>query len=219
MTEPAIGTGKRAWESLESWSPVLFAVGFVLELVFALNHGAAYLVEGVTFVDWVYPSVLVGRFAVLLGLAGLSVRLTARHPRLGRVSRILLALAMVFTLVLILLSTLNIVGAVSFTDFVSTPVMAVFGIGTVVLTVLSFVFFGVAGLRTDAYPAAIGGLMLIASLAILFVLLSGGTFSTNVRGAVGEGLNALVFLAIWYVLSTESKPTTSTEGVSNTQLE
>lgn len=210
---------KPAWESLESWTPILFLVGFVLELVFALNHGAAYLVETVTFFDWIYPSVLLGRLAVLLGLAGLSVRLTARHPRLGKVSRIILALAMVFTLVLISLSILNIVGIVSFTDFVATPVMAVFGIGTVALTLLSFVFFGIAGLRTDAYPAVIGGLMLIATLAILFVLLGSGTFSTNVRGAVGEGLNALVFLAIWYVVSTELMPTTSTKGVSNSQPE
>lgn len=206
-------------ESLESWSPVLFLVGFVLELVFALNHGAAYLMETVTFFDWIYPSVLLGRFAVLLGLAGLSVPLTARHPRSGKLSRIVLALAMVFTSVLISLSILDIVGFLSFTDFVATPVIAVFGIGTVALTILSFVLFGVAGLRTDAYPAVIGGLMLIATLAILFVLLGSGTFSTNVRGAVGEGLNALVFLAIWYVLSTESKATTTTEVVSNTQPE
>ncbi len=208
-----------AWESLESWSPMLFLVGFALELVFALNHGAAYLVETVTFIDWIYPSVLLGRLAVLLGLAGLSVRLASRHPRWGKGSRIILALAMVFTLVLISLSILNIVGIVSFTDFVATPVMAVFGIGTVALTILSFVFFGVAGLRTGAYPAAIGGLMLIATLAIVFVLLGSGTFSTNVRGAVGEGLNALVFLAIWYVLSTESKPTTTAAEVSNSQPE
>jgi hypothetical protein len=214
---PVVNT--RHWNSLESWSPVLFVVGFLLELGFALNHGAAYLVETVTFVDWIYPSVLLGRFAVLLGLAGLSVPLTARHPRLGKLSRIVLALAMLFTLILISLSILDIVGFFSFTDFVATPVLAVFGIGTVALTMLSFLIFGVAGLRTDAYPTVIGGLMLISTLAILFVLLGSGTFSTNVRGAVGEGLNALVFLAIWYVLSTESKATTTTEEVSNTQPE
>lgn len=210
---------KSAGQSLASWTPILFLVGSALELVFALNHGAAYLLETVTFLDWVYPSVLLGRLAVLLGLAGLSVRLTAQHPRLGKVSRIILALAMIFTLVLISLSILNILGIVSFTDFVATPLMAVFGIGTVVLTILSFVFFGIVGLRTDAYPAVIGGLMLIATLAILFVLLGSGSFSTNVRGAVGEGLNALAFLAIWYFLSTESMPTSPTGGVSNSRLE
>lgn len=206
------------WETLESWSPRLFFVGFLLELVFALNHGAAYLVETVRFVDWIYPSVLLGRFAVLLGLAGLSVPLTTRHRRVGIASRGILAIAMGFTLVLISVSVLNIVGILSVTDFIETPVMAVFGIGTIVLTILSFVVFGIAGLRTDAYPAVIGGLLLLPTLAILFVLLGSGTFSTNVRGAVGEGLSALVFLAIWYVLST-TPPTTAPEGVSRSQPE
>lgn len=207
------------WRALETWGPKLFLVGFALELVFALNHGAAYLVESVEFIDWIYPSVLLGRLAVLLGLAGLSVPLTARHPRLGKLSRIVLALAMVFTLSLISLSILDTVGILSFTDFVATPLIAVFGIGTVVLTILSFALFGVAGLRTDAYPTVIGGLMLVATLAILFVLLGSGTFSTNVRGAVGEGVNAIAFLAIWYVLSTEGNTTTTTDRASGPSAE
>lgn len=196
------------WRALEKWGPMLFLAGFALEFVFALNHGAAYLVERVEFIDWIYPSVLLGRLAVLLGLAGLSVRLMPEHPRVGKLSRVVLALAMVFTLGLISLSILDIIG-------VSTPIIAVFGLGTVVLTLLSFALFGVAGLRTDAYPTVIGGLMLVATLAVLFVLLGSGTFSTNVRGAVGEGVNAIAFLAIWYVLSTEGNTTTTMDRASD----
>lgn len=201
----------RRWRALETWGPVLFLIGFALELVFALNHGAAYLVESVELIEWVYPSVLLGRLAVLLGLAGLSVRLMPRHPRVGMLSRVVLMLAMVFTLGLISLSILDIVG-------VSTPIIAVFGIGTVVLTVLSFALFGVAGLRTDAYPTVIGGLMLVATLAVLFVLLGSG-ISMNVRGAVGEGVNAIAFLAIWYVLNTEGDTTTTTDRASDPSAE
>lgn len=200
------------WGTLERWTPRLFIIGFVLELVFALNHGAAYLFDGVSFFDWIYPSVLIGRFAVFLGLAGLSVSLIEGNPRLGKLSRVLLAAAMLFTLGLVSLSILDMIG-------VSTPVIAVFGIGTVVLTVLSFVLFAVAGFRTDAYPTVVGGLLLVATLAILFVLLTSGMFSTNVRGAVGEGLNAIAFLAIWYVLGTREKATATTEPMADTATE
>lgn len=75
-----------------------------------------------------------------------------------------------------------------------------FGIETVVPTILTFFLFGVAGLRTDAYSADVGGLLLLAILAIIFVLVGQGVFLTDVRGAVGEGLNAIAFLAVWYVL-------------------
>lgn len=116
---------------------------------------------------------------------------------------------MLFYVGLILLSILDIVG-------VRTSIIAVFGLGTVVLTVLSFLLFAVAGFRTDAYPTVVGGLLLVATLAILFVLLTSSMFSTNVRGAVGEGLNATAFLAIWYVLNTRVKATMRREQVADT---
>lgn len=197
------------WETLEGWAPRLFVIGFALELVFALNHGAAYLSDSVTFFEWIYPSVLLGRFAVFLGLAGLSVSLIEASPRLGKLSRVLLGGAMLFTVGLITFSILDIVG-------ISTPIIAVFGIGTVVLTVLSFALFAFAGFRTDAYPTVVGGLMLVATFAVLFVLLASGILSTNVRGAVGEGLNAAAFLAIWYVLNSQGKPTRTADPVAET---
>jgi hypothetical protein len=203
---------KQYWKAIEAWSPTLFFVGFVLELIFALNHGAAYLVESVTFFDWIYPTVIVGRLAVLLGLAGLSVGLIELHPRIGKLSRVLLSGAMVFAVGLIATSILQNLG-------VTTPLIAVFGAGTVVFTLLSFILFGIAGLRTDAFPTVVGGLMLVASVAILFVLLGSGTFSTNIRGAVGESVNAIAFLAVWYVLRSRSTATTTTEQVTDTPIE
>lgn len=202
----------RQWSKLERWTPTLFLVGFALELLFALNHGAAYLVESVSFYDWIYPSVIVGRVAVLLGLAGLSVRLKDQIPRWATLGRVILGGAIVFSVGLIVMSILDALG-------ISSPIIAVFGIGTVVLTILSFVFFGVAGIRTDAYPTVIGGLMLVSTLALLFVLLTSATLSTNVRGAVGEGLNSLVFLVIWYILRNQSMGGPTTDPSSEPSLE
>lgn len=181
------------WGSLETWSPMLFLVGFVLTLVFAVIHGAAYLVDSFSFVEWLYPTVLIGRLAVLLGVAGLSVRIANRHSRLGKLSRGVVSLAILFTTGLVTLAILETVG-------ITTPIIAVFGIGTVLLTILTFLVFGAAGLGTDAYPSVVGGLLLIATLAVVFVLVGQGTFSTNFRGAVGEAVNASVFLAMWYTL-------------------
>lgn len=199
------------WESLERWSPRLFLVGFALEFLFALTHGIAYLVDGFSFIDWLYPTVLLGRIAVLLGLAGLSVRITSQNARLGALSRGIVSLAVLFTIGLTSLSVLDILG-------VSTQIIAVFGIGTVVLTILTFVLYGGAGLATGAYPSVIGGLLLVATLAVLFVLVGQGAFSTNLRGAVGEGVNAFTFLGIWYLLRNE--PTaTDVEATSGTPAE
>lgn len=194
----------RHWESLEAWSPRLFLVGFALELIFAVTHGVAYLIEGFSFIEWLYPTVLLGRLAVLFGLVGLSVQITNRNARLGALSRGVVALAILFTTGLVTLAILQFFG-------ITTQLIAVFGIGTVVLTLLTFLLYGGIGLRTGAYPSLLGGLLLVASLAIIFVLVGQGAFSTNLRGAVGEGANAFVFLAIWYILRTEVKATETVE--------
>lgn len=203
---------QRHWELLEAWSPRLFLVGFALELVFAATHGVAFLVEGFSFIEWLYPTVLIGRLAVFFGLAGLSVRIADRNARLGTLSRGTVALAVLFTTGLVTLAILEVVG-------ISTQVIAVFGIGTVVLTILTFVLYGLTGLSTGAYPAAVGGLLLVATLAVLFVLVGQGTFSTNLRGAVGEGVNAFAFLAIWALLRHEVSGAETAEASPGTPAE
>lgn len=203
---------QQQWESLEVWSPRLFLVGFALELVFAVTHGVAYLVEGFTFIDWLYPTVLIGRLAVLVGLAGLSVHIASRNARLGLVSRGIVSAAILFTTGLVILSILQLFE-------ITTQLIAVFGIGTVALTVITFLLYGGIGLTTEAYPAVVGGLLLVAALAVVFVLVGQGAFSTNFRGAVGEGVNAVVFLAIWYRLSTELTATETAETAPGTPAE
>lgn len=188
--------GTRRWDALEAWSPSLFLVGFAFELVFAVNHGIAYLVDGFAFIEWLYPTVLIGRLAVLLGLAGLSAQIANRNSRFGVAGRVVVSAAVVFTIGLLSLSILEIAG-------ITTPIIAVFGLGTVVLTILTFFLFGIAILYTGAYPTRIGGLMLIATLAVLSVLIGLRFLPTNLIGAVGEGANAIVFLAMWGYLRTE----------------
>jgi hypothetical protein len=190
------------WEALEPWSPMLFVGGSALELVFAANNGAAYLVEGFSFVEWIYPSVLLGRLAVLVAIAGLSVQVVKRTSRSGTIGRGVLSLAIVFTVGLLTLSALEIVG-------ISTPVIAVFGIGTVALTILTYSLFGALILRTGAYSTPIGGLLVLAAATVLGVLLGLRAFPTELVGAVGEGILFVVFLVTGYSLRTESRSTGS----------
>lgn len=205
------GAGSR-WESLEAWSPTLFLVGCALELIFAANHGIAFLVDGVSFVDWLYPTVLLGRLAILLGVAGLSVRIADRNPRLGTLGRVVVSLAAVFTTGLLTLSTLAIAG-------VSTQIIAVFGIGTVVLTVLTYALFGAMIVRTGAFTAPVGGILLVASVAVVGVFVGTRTLPTGLVGAAGEGTMVVLFLALWYALGAGSLATGRAEPAPDATTE
>lgn len=194
----AIVTTQR-WESLERWSPRLFLLGAVLELVFASVNGAAFLIESFSFVDWVYPAILLGRLAVLFGIAGLSVQVVNRNPRLGKLGRVVVAVTVAFTIGLLSLSILDIVG-------VSTPIIALFGLGTVVLTIVTYALFGAVIISTGAFSTPVGSLLLVASLTVLGVFVGLRVLPTELMGAVGEGVLFVLFLSTGYFLRAESEP-------------
>lgn len=199
-------------KSLEQWSPRLFLLGGVFELVFASNNGLAFLMDGFSFVDWLYPTVLLGRVAVLLGIAGLSVRVANRNPRAGKWGRVVLAAALVFTIGVLALSLLHIVG-------VTTSIIAVFGLGTVGLTVVTYALFGVVILRTGAFSAPTGGLLLAAAVTVLGVFVGLSVLPTRLVGGIGEGVLFVLFIAIWHLLRAESMPTERVEPASKTVAE
>lgn len=195
--------------TLEAWSPRLFLLGGLFELVFAANNGVAFVLEGFTFVDWLYPTVLLGRIAVLFGLAGLSVRVANRNPRAARWSRGILAGAFVLTVGLLGLSLLQVIG-------VTTPIIAVFGLGTVALTILTYAAFGVVVRRTGALPAPTGGLLLAAAVTVLGVFVGLTVLPTRLVGGVGEGVLVVLFLAIWRQLRADPAPTDMAGAPSTT---
>jgi len=199
-------------QSLEEWSPRLFLLGAVFELVFATNNGLAFLMDGFSFIDWLYPTVLVGRAAVLIGIAGLSVQVVNQSPRVGKWSQGVLAMAFVFTVGLLSLSLLTIVG-------VTTPIIAVFGIGTVVLTIITYALFGVVILRTGAFSTRIGSLLVVAAVAVLGVFVGLSFLPTRLVGGIGEGALFLLFLATWYSLRADSVRTDGVEPASATAAE
>jgi len=187
------------WESLEKWSPRLFLLGGGLILIFALHNGQVFLTD-TTFKDWIYPTVILGRLAVFLGIAGLSVRMVNHSPRFGKPGRVVVAVAVVSAIGLLVLGILAQIG-------VSTPIIAVFGIGTAVLTVITYALFGVAIIRTGAFSTLIGGLLLAAIVPILTVFFGRIVLPVRLLGAISESALFVIFVVIGYLLRTEFTPT------------
>lgn len=198
MTEPPTNTA--LWDTLEQWSPRLFLLGSVFILIFALHNGIVYLTDA-TFQDWMYPSVLLGRLAVLLGIAGLSVQLVSHTPQVGKLGRVVVVVAVGFTIGLLVLGPLEMAG------IFSTPFIGVVGLGTVILSVLTYALFGVAILRTGAYSTLIGGLLLAATVVLLALFVGLMTFPARLAGAVGEGALFALFVSIGYSLRAEFEAT------------
>lgn len=197
-----VGISAGQWESLEQWSPRLFLLGAVLELIFALNHGVAFLIDSFSFIEWIYPTVLLGRLAVLFGIVGLSTQVVSRNPELGRLGRVVVAVTIVFSIGLLLVSILNILGF-------SPPLIVLFGLGTVIMTVITYALFGGLIIRTGAFSPLIGSLLLVASITVLGVFVGLRSFPTGLMGAVGEGLLSALFLSIGYLLKSESDQSTA----------
>jgi hypothetical protein len=199
-------------QTLEAWSPRLFFVGGVFEFVFATNNGLAFMIDGFSFIDWLYPTVLLGRAVALLGIAGLSVQIVNQTPRLGKWSQRVLAVAFFFTVGLLSLSVLTIAG-------ITTPIIAVFGIGTVVLTFITYLLFGVVILRTGAFSTRVGSLLVAAAVTLLGTFVGLSFLPTRLVGGIGEGLLFLLFLATWYSLRADAVQTDSLKPESTPSAE
>lgn len=201
---------KEQWKSLEQWSSALFLFASVILFATALYRGVAYLVEGISFDFIVGNFMLFGRLAVILGLGGLSVQVANRSPRLGKVSRGVVVLAALFTIVLFVLAMLDSLGVMT------SSLLAVFGLGTFVLSVATYGFVGVSVLRTGAYSPMIGALLIAATMSLLVVFVGLMFLPSGVIGTIIEGLLAVIYLIVGYRLRTEHPPTTQAEPASGT---
>lgn len=186
------------FETLEQWSPSLFLVAGVILFVAAANYAVTYLLAGVGFNAWVGLAVVVGRWVSLLAVAGLTVGIASRSPRLGTLSRVLVSAAVLFTSGLVATAVLSNLG-------ISTPLAAVFGLGTILLSILTYLVFGLAIVRTGGYPTLIGGLLLAATVGLLWGFFGQMVLPETLLGVVGTGAEAvlcLTHLAIGYRLRT-----------------
>lgn len=172
-------------------------------------QGGSFFLEDIAFNDWVGLAGLFGRLAALLGTGGLALQIEKRNDRLGKLSRTVASIAVVFTIGLLALAVLENMG-------VTTPIIAVFGLGTFVLSFVTFILFGVSIIRTDVHSALIGSLLLIAAFSLLIVFIGQMVVAEGLIGTVIEGVLFVLYLTIGYRLQVEKVPSRETGSMADT---
>ena len=160
------------------------------------NRDSTSIQHGISFNSWVGLTVLLARVASLLGVAGLSVRLRDRNARAGKVSRAVVALAAVCTAALLISAILSNLG-------VDHPIQAVLGLGTVALSLITYLLFGVAILHTDSHATLAGALLFVAAVSLLFGMFGQVALPVGVVGTAAEGALFVTHVAIGYRLMAE----------------
>lgn len=104
--------------------------------VAAANYGMTLIFDSITFNSWVGTTVLLARVASLLGGAGLSATILDCSSRVGTLSRVVAMLALIVTLGLLTSAMLANLGA-------AQPIEARLGLGTVILSLITYTRFGI----------------------------------------------------------------------------
>lgn len=187
--------------SLERWSATAFLVGGLLMVVNAAFVAAnvvtgadRFLVVGEVFVGAAWA-------VALLGLLGLYPGLADRSRWLSRGGAVCAVIGVVVFTILAGLSVYYYTAAVPLEDIDT----AVFIPGVIIGSVLGFVLFSAAVLRTDVYPRLVGILLLVPATLVVTNILRfiAGYEAATITLAVVVG-DALAMLAIGYLLRTGS---------------
>lgn len=187
-----VGSTQR-WEALEGYSPRLFVLAAVFLLVGAANSGLAFVFESYAFDAWGAIVLELGRVAALLGTAGLTVEVTARDRRLGRVARGVTVLAVgVVTL-------LTAWAALSEAGLLGDPIAAV-GLPAWVLSVGGFLLVGVAVVRTEAYARRVGWLLVVNVVALFVVFFGRLVVPLGLVATVVPACQVLLYGSVGYTL-------------------
>lgn len=150
------------WEPLQRWSPTLFLVGGLLVLGSLVNNSL------IRFAGMSLPETLgigltlAGFVAALVGVTGFYPELSDQTPLLARASLAVVVGAGVGLVTLLVWA----VAMVSFSAPEPSPVIA---LPTLLLMLAAYCLFGVAILRTTAYPRSVG-LMLLALVGVFIVV-------------------------------------------------
>lgn len=183
----------RRWETLEGYSPQLFVLAAAFLLFGAANSGLAFVFESYAFDAWGAIVLELGRLAALLGTAGLTVEVTAREGRLGRVARAVTALAVGFVTLLTAWAVLSTVGVAG------DPIAAV-GLPAWVLSVGGFLLVGAAVVRTEAYARRVGWLLLVNVVALFVVFFGRLVVPLELLATVIPAVQVLLYGSVGYTL-------------------
>lgn len=200
MTETAGAVS--GWGFLERWSPRLFLLGGVLVLGSALYNGLRFFAGASLPEATALVLNMAGFVVALVAAVGFYPTLSSRTPRLARLSLAIAAGGIIGILVLAAWA----VAMLGFSVPDPSPVVALLSL---LLMLVGLCLFGVAILRTDAYPVSVGALLLalVAALIVVFArsVVIGGDPS-DVFIVVMEGVEGMFLLGIGYFLRTSPAP-------------
>lgn len=204
MGETAVN--KFGLKSLERWSPTLFLVSGAILVVYAMLHGLE------AFLDIEYPMVRdgilrpVGYIIGFVALLGLYPRLADRSPKLARVGAVFTALGAVGWFVSGIIGSSR--GLAAHLGFDPPAWLGVFGLLIMLGFLVGFPSFGIACLRTEAYPRIVG-LILLAPIIVMAVnvgVVAGDILDLAIGRTVVSAGDALIILAVGFALETEAVP-------------
>lgn len=208
-------TERRPWQTLESWSPTAFLVAGTLLAVFVVLSSASawtdVLGQGALVGAAVVGSGISGLVVAVVGTLGLYPRLRATAPWLSRAG--LGALAGALTGILVVVGTLAVVGPPEYPGDVPAFVPPVF-ILSGLLIMVGIATFAAASIRTSTPSRRVGVLLVVPVVVLLWhyaVLAAVG--SQHIFEAIDYTIISTAFLAVGYLLRTESVSTTDSEQV------
>lgn len=195
----------RWWDTLERWSATAFLIGGVIFLA-----DTALVANGL--VAGTEPPMTLGQAFVGASWTAALVGLLGLYPRLANRSRWLVRAGAVFAVIGAV--TMAAMAVTSFGYFTGvfdggeaglSEVVMVFLPGVIVGSVLGFVSFGVACLRTDVYSRSVGALLLLLPMTVVFNLGTGFAGWNPLPKLLGVvALLSLTMLTIGYLLRTGS---------------
>lgn len=205
------------WNSLEERSTTFFLVGGVM-FVAAAGFDMANILVGIEDLRSGVGQAFIaaGWIAALTGLLGFYPKLADRSRWLARAGAVCVVIGVVAFVANGVTALVAFVRDVPPTE--AFPMFLLVGmiIGVLIGSILGFVSFGVACLRSDDHSRAIGLLLLLPTLFVItnfFILSALGVPNPRPSEAtlfIVSGL-ALTMLAIGYVLRTGAAPADTTE--------
>lgn len=157
------------WELLEHWSPRLVLSASVLFVGHAIVRGIEAFTTLPPPVDVFGPT---GYVAALVGLLGLYSALADRSRRMSRVAA---GIAVILAPAWALIAGWNFGEAAGILPPQTTVIPEAFFSALILSTLLLYLLFGVASLRTDSHTRILGGLLLTPA-TLLVLLIVGATF-------------------------------------------
>jgi hypothetical protein len=196
------GSTTHRWDTLERWSPTLFLVAGALLVVHVAIH-ALIAFTNVTYpLHHEFPFGFVGMVLGFVGLFGLYPRMVDRSPRLARAGAVLAVLGTAGWFVIGGQALAEALG-------VAPPEGAAVVVAPLVIlgTILTYLTFGAASLRTDAVSRTTALVVATPALVMVYNLGSAALLSDLTAGPVIVAAGfALAHLAIGVALHNEEFP-------------